>query len=72
MIINEVQNFGATIRKYRKSQGVTQCQLAALAGVSPRFVGELERGKPTTEIGRAFRVAWVLGLTIEIKGEEGI
>lgn len=72
MVINEVQNFGAIIRKCRKNQGVTQCQLAALAGVSPRFVGELERGKPTTEIGRAFRVARILGLTIEIKGEEEI
>lgn len=72
MVINEVQNFGAIIRKCRKNQGVTQCQLAALAGVSPRFVGELERGKPTTEIGRAFRVARILGLTIEIKGGEEI
>ena len=67
MVITDVKEFGATIRKYRKLQGVTQRQVAALAGVSPRLVGELERGKVTIEIGRAFRVAWTVGLLIELK-----
>ena len=68
--ISEVQHFGAFIRRARKQQSMTQRQLAAITGVSPRFIGELERGKPTIEMGRAFRVAWMLGLAIEMKGGE--
>lgn len=67
MIIDNIKELGETIRKHRKLQGVTQQQLAALAGVSPRLVSELERGKTTTEIGRAFRVVLSIGLTIDIK-----
>ena len=67
MIIEDVKDFGAIIRKHRKNQQITQRQIAALAGVSPRLVSELERGKATIEIGRAFRVAKTLGLTIEVK-----
>lgn len=67
MIIKNVQELGAFIRKCRKNQGVTQRQISALAGVSPRLVGELERGKATIEIGRAIRVALAVGLTIDIK-----
>ena len=67
MIIKNVQELGVFIRKCRKNQGVTQRQISALAGVSPRLVGELERGKVTIEIGRAIRVASAVGLTIDIK-----
>ena len=67
MIIVDVKDLGVIIRKQRKLQGITQRQAAALAGVSPRLVSELERGKATIEIGRALRVAWAIGLTIDIK-----
>lgn len=67
MIIVDVKDLGVIIRKQRKLQGITQRQAAALAGVSPRLVSELERGKATIEIGRAFRVALAIGLTIDIK-----
>ena len=70
MVINDLESLGVYIRKCRKNQGITQRQLAAIAGVSPRFVGEVERGKVTMEIGRALRVVFALGLTVEIKGGE--
>lgn len=69
MIIENIKELGTVIRQCRKNQRVTQRQVAALAGVSPRLVSELERGKVTIEIGRAFRVAQTVGLTIEVKGE---
>ena len=70
MIIQDVKEFGQLIRAARKSQRVTQLRLSAMANVSPRFIGELERGKATIEIGKALHVAWLLGLVIDIKGGE--
>lgn len=70
MIVQDVNAFGKLIRTARKSQGVTQLRLSAMANVSPRFIGELERGKATIEIGKALHVAWLLGLIIDIKGVE--
>jgi len=35
--------------------------------VGTRFVSELENGKPSIEIGRAFQVAAMLGLEVRIE-----
>ncbi len=37
-----------------------------MANVSPRFIGELEKGKPTIELDKALKVAWLLGLNLSI------
>ena len=55
------QAFGAAIRDLRKRAGVTQAELAGLAGVGARFVGEVERGKPTAELGKVLRLLDRLG-----------
>lgn len=60
------KDFGLRIRHERKAQGLTQEQLAGLNGVGVRFVRELEAGKETCQIGRAFRVAASLGLTVSV------
>ena len=59
-------DLGETIRRERKRLMLRQDELAAVAGVGLRFLVELERGKPTAEIGRALRVMDALGLDIEI------
>ena len=50
---------------------MTQAELAALADVGPRFVGELERGKPTLEIGKVLRVLDRLALGIGGRTDAG-
>ncbi len=70
MMIKNAKNFGEVIKKYRKAQGLTQVQLSAMANVSPRFIGELEKGKPTIELEKALYVAWMLGININVAGEE--
>lgn len=70
MMIKNAKNFGEVIKKYRKAQGLTQVQLSAMANVSPRFIGELEKGKPTIELEKALYVAWMLGINIKVVGEE--
>ena len=59
---------GNAIRKERKRQGVTQEELAALAGVGIRFVRELERGKETCRMGLALKVMRTLGLSLAVRG----
>jgi HTH-type transcriptional regulator/antitoxin HipB len=38
-----------------------------LAGMGPRLIGEIERGKPTAEIGKVFQLLASLGLTLSIQ-----
>ena len=60
--------FGNLVRSKRKEQKLTQQYLADLAGVSVRFLGDLERGKETCELGKSLRVAAVLGIRIDHGG----
>ncbi|WP_136163532.1 helix-turn-helix domain-containing protein [Sphingomonas flavalba] len=57
---------GQIIREERKAQGLRQAELAAASGVGVRFLVELERGKPTAQLGRALTVLATLGCSIEV------
>ena len=65
MKLMDAKTFGATIRLYRKKQGTTQTQLAAIANTGVRFIGDLENGKATVQLDKALRVAKILGMKIE-------
>ena len=43
--------FGALLRELRAKAGLTQEELAAAAGLSPRSVSDLERGVAQTRAG---------------------
>jgi len=66
MKIENAQMFGKIIREYRKQQKITQSQLAALANTGLRFIGELEKGKPTVQLDKALKTARLLGIPFEI------
>ena len=57
---------GTIIRLARVSQKLRQDQLAAAAGVGVRFLIELERGKPTVQLGKVLAVLNALGCLVEI------
>ena len=42
--------------------GYTQQEVADYSGVGITFVSQLERGKPTAELGKALRVMQTLGI----------
>ncbi|WP_225072102.1 type II toxin-antitoxin system Y4mF family antitoxin [Desulfuromonas sp. CSMB_57] len=65
--ISGPEQLGSLIRQERKGQGITQEDLSALAGVGPRLIGEIERGKPTAEIGKVFQLLSSLGLVLSIQ-----
>jgi y4mF family transcriptional regulator len=59
-------DIGAFIRRVRKQHGVTQSDLALTAGTGLRFIVELEKGKPTCEIGKVLHVLQVLGIQCQL------
>jgi HTH-type transcriptional regulator/antitoxin HipB len=54
------------LRTRRRALGLTQEQLAELSGVSPRFIGALERGKPSVRLDHVSAVASTLGLALRV------
>lgn len=57
---------GAFVRRRRKANGLTQRELAELAGVGVRLVSELERGKPTLRLDAVRAVLAVFGMTVGV------
>ncbi len=60
-------DLGSRVRARRRDIGLTQTELALAAGVSITFVTQLERGKPTAQIGKVFELLAALGLELEMK-----
>lgn len=58
---------GAAIRAERKSQHLTQTELADLCDVSLSFVSNLENGKDTAELGKTLKVISTVGLDVLIR-----
>ncbi len=63
---------GEAVRLARKGMGLRQDELAAAAGVGVRFLVELERGKPTVQLGKVLLVLGAAGLEVEIKPRRGL
>ncbi len=56
----------ALIRSRRKLRGLSQTQLAALAGVSRDWIIGLEKGRSTVEFGLVLRTIKALGLALSV------
>ena len=54
----------AALRARRKELRLSQQDLAELAGVSVRFIHDLENGKSTVQLDRVLTVAGALGLEL--------
>ncbi|MBL0418989.1 helix-turn-helix domain-containing protein [Ramlibacter sp. AW1] len=63
-IITSSQDLGLVIRAVRKSAKVRQDDLAAVTGVSRQFAVDVERGKPTAQLGRVLLLLKELGITL--------
>lgn len=53
------------VREAREHHRLTQAELAGLSGTGLRFIGELERAKPTLELGKVVAVLATLGLRLQ-------
>lgn len=60
------EQIGAFVRRRRRANGMTQRELAELAGVGTRFVSELEREKPTVRLDAVNAILAVFGATVGV------
>ena len=65
-----VEELGEAVRTVRRSLGVTQRQLALAAGTGLRFVIDLERGKPTCQLGKTLAILATLGVVVTLDSRE--
>lgn len=60
-------SLGAAIKHYRQQAGLTQAQLAELAGLNRTYLSDLEQGKETEQLRRVLRVLKQLGARITVQ-----
>ncbi len=65
--LKSCKDIGKLIREFRKEQDITQGQLAGLANTGTRFIGDLENGKSTCQLGKLLRVLSALGVEMIVK-----
>lgn len=61
-------DIGSALRAARRRLGLTQQEVADLAGLSDRTVRDLEKGSRSPSLGAVIAVATVLGLRLEVTG----
>jgi len=70
------EKIGQLVSSTRKGMGVTQKNLAMTSGTGLRFIIDLEKGKPTCQLGKVLTVLHTLGIKIEMipggSGKKGI
>lgn len=62
--IRSVEDIGLVLRAVRKSSGVRQDDLAATVRVSKQFTADVERGKPTVQMGLVLRLLREMGIAL--------
>lgn len=62
--IKSASDLGNVVRETRKKAQLAQDSTADLVGVGPRFLGELERGKPSVRLALVLTVLERLGLEV--------
>ena len=70
--ISNTVTLGQLIRGLRKSQGLTQEELAAVSGVGIRFIRELEQGKESCHLGKVLAVIQMLGGALFAQGFDDV
>ena len=60
-------DLGALIKEHRKKAGLTQLELANLAGVGKTTVFDIEKNKETVRLNNLFAVLRVLNIKVEFK-----
>lgn len=64
--ITELQQLGALVRATRKDGDVRLDDLAGMLNLSHVYVGNVERGLPTTNVGGIFRILQELGIRLHL------
>ena len=71
MNVKNTDQLGSIIRNLRKQLKVTQAELAMTSGTGLRFIVDLEKGKPTCQIGKILQVLQALGVQLQADRSSG-
>jgi HTH-type transcriptional regulator/antitoxin HipB len=61
------QQIASIVRHCRKQSGLSQLQLAKLAGIGKTAVFDLEKGKESIQLNTLLKVFDILNITIQLK-----
>lgn len=67
MKVNDTKTLGKQLRFRRKALGYTQMQISDATGLSVTFISDVERGKPTAEVGKIIQLTNLLGLDLKVE-----
>lgn len=56
--------FGSQVRYYRKQKGISQEELASLAGLHRTYIGAIERGERNVSLNNVEKIASSLGVPV--------
>ncbi|MGP9797447.1 helix-turn-helix domain-containing protein [Halomonas sp. 86] len=56
--------FGQRVREIRKSRGLSQEGMAALAGVDRSYMGHIERGEKNITLTKIYQISEALGIEV--------
>ncbi len=62
----QVESLGKNIRTLRRSKGMSQERLAEAAGLSPNYIGMIERGEKTLSLESFVNIANALGASADV------
>lgn len=69
-VVSTVEALGKVVLATRKSQALTQFDLAGLSHSGNRFIVDLEKGKPTLQMQKALDVLSLLGLELVVRKKD--
>ncbi|MBN2600622.1 MAG: helix-turn-helix transcriptional regulator [Candidatus Marinimicrobia bacterium] len=65
--MNKIESIGSIIRFHRKKAGLTQKQLATLAGVGKTAVFDIEKGKKTVRLNTLTTLLSILNIHLIVQ-----
>ena len=65
--IRKMEDVAEIVRRTRKSQKISQTVLSQASNVGLRFVGDIERGKPTIQFDKLMAVLTSLGIAVKFE-----
>ncbi len=65
-VINSAEEMATIVREHREKSGLTQKQLADIAGLGKTVIFDVEKGKTSTKLDTLLKIFNVLNLKLEI------
>ena len=65
--VRKMEDVAEIVRRTRKAQKISQTVLAQASNVGLRFVGDIERGKPTIQFDKLMAVLTSLGIAVKME-----